>query len=70
MIPFFAFPPEVRRLIYQLTRSRACTAQLRKIIKDAGHFPNDGALPQTPVAALRNLTAQWKPTAYGTGKRP
>jgi transposase-like protein len=43
VIPFFAFPPEVRRVIYTTNALESVHAQLRKIIKTRGHFPNDDA---------------------------
>jgi putative transposase len=39
IIPFFAFPPEIRRLIYTTNALESVHAQLRKIIKTRGHFP-------------------------------
>jgi transposase-like protein len=43
IIPFFAFPPDIRRLIYTTNSLESVHAQLRKIIKTRGHFPNDEA---------------------------
>jgi transposase-like protein len=43
VIPFFAFPPEIRRLIYTTNALESVHAQLRKIITTRGHFPNDDA---------------------------
>ena len=39
-------------------------AQLRKIIKTRGHFPNDDAATKLLWLALRHLTAKWDRTAY------
>ena len=64
VIPFFAFPPEIRRLIYTTNALESVHAQLRKIIKTRGHFPNDDAATKLLWLALRNLTARWKRTAY------
>ena len=64
VIPFFAFPPEIRRLIYTTNALESVHAQLRKIIKTRGHFPNDDAATKLLWLALRNLTAQWKRSAY------
>src|SRR5271155_5502271 len=41
VIPFFAFPPEVRRIIYTTNAIESVNSQVRKIIKTRGHFPND-----------------------------
>jgi transposase-like protein len=42
-IPFLAFPPELRRVIYNTNSIESLNYQLRKIIKNRGQFPNDDA---------------------------
>jgi transposase-like protein len=64
VIPFFAFPPDVRRLIYTTNSLESVHAQLRKIIKTRGHFPTDEAATKLLWLALRNITAKWERTAY------
>jgi transposase-like protein len=64
IIPFFAFPPEVRRLIYTTNALESVHAQLRKIIKTRGHFPTDDAATKLIWLALRNITTKWERTAY------
>ena len=59
VIPFFAFPPEVRRIVYTTNALESVHAQLRKIIKTRGHFPNDDAATKLIWLALRNITAKW-----------
>ena len=59
VIPFFAFPPEVRRILYTTNALESVHAQLRKIIKTRGHFPNDEAATKLIWLALRNITAKW-----------
>jgi putative transposase len=44
VIPFFAFQPEVRKVIYTTNMIESINYQLRKISKTRGHFPNDDAL--------------------------
>src|ERR1041384_4346360 len=56
VIPFFAFPPEVRRVIYTTNVIESLHMQLRKIIKNRGHFPNDDAAIKLIWLALRNIT--------------
>ena len=58
-IPFFAFPPEVRRVIYTTNAIESVNARLRKIIKTRGHFPSDDAVIKLIWLALRNITADW-----------
>jgi putative transposase len=55
VIPFFAFPPEVRRVIYTTNAIESLHMQLRKIIKTRGHFPNDDAAIKLIWLALRNI---------------
>jgi len=59
VIPFFAFPPAVRRVVYTTNALESVHAQLRKIIKTRGHFPNDEAATKLMWLALRNITKKW-----------
>jgi len=67
VIPFFAFPPEVRRVVYTTNVIESLHMQLRKIIKTRGHFPSDEAATKLLWLALRNVmsksvrsTREWK----------
>jgi putative transposase len=64
VIPFFAFPPAVRRVIYTTNAIESINAQLRKIIKSRGHFPSDDAASKLIWLALRNITADWGRAAH------
>jgi transposase-like protein len=59
VIPFFAFPPAIRRVIYTTNAIESLNARLRKIIKTRGHFPSDDAAAKLIWLALRNITAEW-----------
>jgi transposase-like protein len=59
VIPFFAFPPAIRRVLYTTNALESVHARLRKIIKTRGHFPNDEAATKLIWLALRNITASW-----------
>ncbi len=59
VIPFFAFPPAVRKVIYTTNAIESVNARLRKIIKTRGHFPSDDAANKLIWLALRNITADW-----------
>jgi putative transposase len=59
VIPFFTFPPEVRRVIYTTNAIESVNARLRKIIKTRGHFPSDDAATKLIWLALRNITEDW-----------
>lgn len=54
-IPFLAFPPEVRKVIYTTNAIESLNYQLRKIIKNRGHFPNDDAAIKLLWLAIRDI---------------
>jgi transposase-like protein len=60
IIPFFAYPPEVRKIIYTTNAIESLNMQLRKIIKTRGHFPSDEAATKLLYLALQNITKKWK----------
>ena len=64
VIPFFAFPPAIRRVIYTTNAIESINAQVRKIIKTRGHFPTDDAASKLIWLALRNITADWAKPAH------
>jgi len=59
VIPFFAFPAHIRRVIYTTNAIESVNARLRKIIKTRGHFPSDDAASKLIWLALRNITTDW-----------
>jgi putative transposase len=59
VIQFFAFPPDIRRVIYTTNAIESINARLRKIIKTRGHFPSDDAATKLIWLALRNISAAW-----------
>ena len=63
VIPFFAFAPSIRRVIYTTNAIESINARLRKIIKTRGHFPSDDAAAKLIWLALRNITADWERAA-------
>ena len=54
-IPFLAFPPEVRRVIYTTNSIESLNYQLRKVTKNRGHFPNDDAVVKLLWLAICNI---------------
>ena len=54
-IPFLAFPPELRKIIYTTNSIESLNFQLRKIIKNRGHFPNDDAVIKLLWLAIRDI---------------
>jgi transposase-like protein len=58
--PVFAYPPEIRKLLYTTNAIESLHMQLRKIIKTRGHFPTDEAATKLLYLALRNILSKWK----------
>lgn len=54
-IPFLAFPPAVRRVIYTTNSIESLNYQLRKVTKNRGHFPNDGSVVKLLWLAICNI---------------
>lgn len=59
VIPFFAYPPEVRRIVYTTNAIESLHMQVRKIVKNRGHFPSDAAATKLLFLALRNIAKKW-----------
>jgi putative transposase len=55
VIPFFAFPPEIRKVLYTTNMIESINYQLRKISKTRGHFPNDDALIKLLYLGCREI---------------
>jgi putative transposase len=53
--PFLAFPPAVRRVLYTTNSIESLNYQLRKIIKNRGHFPTDDAVVKLLWLAIRDV---------------
>jgi transposase-like protein len=60
VIPFFAFSPEVRKILYTTNAIESLHSQVRKSIRNKGHFPSDEAATKLIYLALRNIMAKWK----------
>ena len=60
VIPFFAFPDEVRKIIYTTNAIESLNASVRKAVRNKGHFPSDLAATKLIWLALRNITENWK----------
>jgi putative transposase len=60
VIPFFAYPLEVRRIMYTTNAIESLNMHVRKVIKNRGHFPNDEAATKLIWLALRNIAKNWK----------
>jgi putative transposase len=61
VVPFFAYPPQIRKMIYTTNAIESLHRGLRKIIKTRGAFPSDEAAMKLLYLALRNLGVHWRP---------
>jgi putative transposase len=60
VIPFFAFPEAVRRIIYTTNAIEALNAKLRRAVRTRGHFPTDDAATKLLYLVLREAAGEWK----------
>jgi putative transposase len=60
VIPFFAFPSEIRKVIYTTNAVESLHMSLRKIIKNRGSFPSEDSALKLLWLALRNASAKWQ----------
>jgi putative transposase len=60
VIPFYAFPSEVRRLVYTTNAIEALHAKLRRAIRARGYFPHDDAVLKLLFLVLNLATKEWK----------
>jgi putative transposase len=60
VIPFFAFPPEVRRILYTTNAIESLNSTLRTAVRSRGHFPTDEAAIKLLYLVLRGVIKDWK----------
>ena len=65
-VPFLAFPPEIRRIIYTTNAIESLNCQLRKVTKARGSFPSDAAAMKLLYLAIRNIN-QKRGSTQGPG---
>jgi len=59
IIPFFGYPPDIRKAIYTTNAIESLNMSLRKVTKNRGSFPNDDAMIKLLFLALRNISKKW-----------
>ena len=59
VVPFFQFPPEIRKIVYTTNAIESLNMSLRKAIKTRGAFPSEDAALKVMYLALRNLARKW-----------
>jgi putative transposase len=62
VIPFPAFPPHVRRVVYTTNTIEALHRQVRKTIKTRGHFPTEEAARKLIYLSIQNAQQSWRTT--------
>ena len=59
IIPFFDYPPEIRKVIYTTNAIESINMSLRKVIKTRSSFPTDEAVTKLFYLALKNISKKW-----------
>jgi putative transposase len=60
IVPFLAFPAELRKMIYTTNAIESLNSVLRKAVRGKGHFPNEEAALKLLYLALRNVEKKWR----------
>lgn len=60
IIPFFQFPPEIRKVIYTTNAIESLNASLRKLTRNRRIFPHDESALKSMFLAIRNVSTRWK----------
>jgi len=61
VVPFLAFPKEIRRILYTTNAVESLNAQLRRVLRPKGQFPNDDAVLKILFLAIQRAKLKWKP---------
>ncbi|ERN42429.1 transposase, partial [Rubidibacter lacunae KORDI 51-2] len=56
VIPFFDYPPEIRRVIYTTNAIESLNDSLRKVLKTKGSFPSEAAVFKLLYLALEKIS--------------
>ncbi|NJM36326.1 MAG: IS256 family transposase [Rhodomicrobium sp.] len=59
VIPFFAFPGEVRKILYTTNAIEALNSKLRRAVRARGHFPSDEAATKLLYLILNRAEKEW-----------
>ena len=59
IIPFLAYPADIRKVIYTTNAIESLNMTLRKVIKNRSSFPNDDAVKKLMYLALNNIAKKW-----------
>jgi putative transposase len=59
VVPFYAFPGEVRRILYTTNAIEALNSKLRRAVRARGHFPSDEAATKLLFLVLNRSEREW-----------
>lgn len=60
LIPFFSYPPEIRKVIYTTNAIESMQSSLRKLTRQRGAFPNQESVRKVIYLALQRISKNWK----------
>src|SRR4051794_12605440 len=60
VVPFYAFPGDVRRLLYTTNAIEALNSKLRRAVRARGHFPTDEAALKLLFLVLNRAEKEWR----------
>ena len=60
VVPFYAFPEEVRRIVYTTNAIEALNSKLRRAVRARGHFPSDEAATKLLFLVLNRSEKEWR----------
>jgi transposase-like protein len=63
VVPFLAYPSEIRRILYTTNAIESLNFQLRKVLRPKGHFPTDDAVLKLVFLAIKDASFRWKPSS-------
>jgi putative transposase len=60
VVPFLAYPAEIRRILYTTNAIESLNFQLRKVLRPKGHFPSDDAVLKVVYLAIKHASFRWQ----------
>jgi putative transposase len=62
VVPFLAYPKEIRTILYTTNVIESLNFQLRKVLRPKGHFPTDDSVTKILFLAIQRAQVKWKPS--------
>jgi putative transposase len=62
VVPFLAYPKEIRTILYTTNVIESLNFQLRKVLRPKGHFPTDDSVIKILYLAIQRAQVKWKPS--------